>query len=696
MTTTTTTTIPYAKLILSETNVRKSSSASGLAALAASIAGHGLIQPLIVSPATPKKAKYAVHAGGRRWKAIGALIEAGTLPKDHAVEVKIVENEAAAAREISLAENLLREAMTPADECSAYRAIIADGACEEDVARRYGVTVRHVQGRLRLADLAAPIFAALAAGDITLDIAMAYGSTPDQDRQQTAWARFSTSWQGDNAQAIRRAMAEDSLAANHPVALFIGEDEYTAAGGRIERDLFAAEGEGTWLDAALAQELATKKMTFEAEVATLGTKLGWIKPLLATHVPHSETEQLGGYWPKRTPLTPEAQARLEEIETRLEELQDVVDMHDGTDSPELHDAVTETETLNAEHERLSTSDAIIPDEDRPHVGTFLILNREGQPMLSGGYYTNQRTRRANAGGSGSQHGATPLGGQDNDNRTDQLEAALPRALEEQLAKDRRDILALHVAHDPGLALDLAIFSLARNHAGHIGYDDSGCAIRITDRSEPQGLKDVPVSRAVEDIEQIRTGLPGDWAHHEDSFASFLAFRALDEEARANWLAYAVSQSLKASLLSGAHSNAFQSQLGALIGIDTASHWRPGAERFFDRLKKSQILDVLGQIDPAMPARHITARKGELSSAATRLCSGDVIVEPAIKARALAWIPDQMRFEPEAIDAGETAVPDGADLDNTPVEEEDEDGADGDPQVNDDDLSEAQQVLSRAA
>jgi hypothetical protein len=35
----------------------------------------------------------------------------------------------------------------------------------------------------------------------------------------------------------------------------------------------------------------------------------------------------------------------------------------------------------------------------------------------------------------------------------------------------------------------------------------------------------------------------------------------------------------------------------------AQHWRPGAESFFDRLKKSQILGVLGEIDPAMPGRY---------------------------------------------------------------------------------------------
>jgi len=254
-----TTTIAQAKLRLSTSNVRKANGDAGLEALAASIAEHGLLQPLIVSPSASKKTLYDVHAGGRRWRAIGLLIERGVLPKDYAIDVRLCESEDAAAREISLAENLIREAMTPADEARAYKDIIAEGADTEAVARRFGVTVRHVQGRLRLADLAEPIFAALADGDITLDIAMAYGSTGDRERQQVAWERLSTSWQRDNAQAIRRAIAEEALSADHPIARFLGEAEYTGCGGRIERDLFASEGEDVWLDGDLAMDLAGKK-----------------------------------------------------------------------------------------------------------------------------------------------------------------------------------------------------------------------------------------------------------------------------------------------------------------------------------------------------------------------------------------------------------------------------------------------------
>src|SRR3546814_13772963 len=57
-----------------------------------------------------------------------------------------------------------------------------------------------------------------------------------------------------------------------------------------------------------------------------------------------------------------------------------------------------------------------------------------------------------------------------------LEDALPRSLEEQLAKERRDVLALHIAHDPALALDLTIFRLARKFTGHAAYNDTGVKI----------------------------------------------------------------------------------------------------------------------------------------------------------------------------------------------------------------------------
>jgi ParB family chromosome partitioning protein len=299
------TTLTHAKLRLSESNVRKANGDAGLEALAASIAEHGLLQPLIVSPSAGKKTLYDVHAGGR-WRAIGLLIERGVLPKDYAIDVRLCENEDAAAREISLAENLIREAMTPADEARAYRDIRWRRRCRSRGAplRRHrppcaGPPAPCRSGR---ADLRRWLLAT------SRSIAQAYGSTGDRERQAAAWERLSTSWQADNPQAIRRAIAEESLSADHPIARFLGEAEYVACGGRIERDLFAADGEGRWLDGDLAMDLAAKKLAHEAEVAELGSKLAWVKPTLATHVTYDETKDLHAYWPRRAEPSAEALA----------------------------------------------------------------------------------------------------------------------------------------------------------------------------------------------------------------------------------------------------------------------------------------------------------------------------------------------------------------------------------------------------
>jgi ParB family chromosome partitioning protein len=254
----------------SDANVRKTNAQNGLEALAASIAEHGLLQPLIISPSAGKKTLYDVHAGGRRWRAIGLLIERGTLPKDYAVDVRLCENEAAAAREISLAENLLREAMTRRMR-QAYREIIAQGAGVEDVARRFGVTMRHVQGRLRLADLAEPIFNAWPrarsrwmwrwlAVSPAIGAQLAHGNVcPELAEQQCA---------GDPPRDCESAVGQ-------PVGAF-RLTEYTGAGGCVEGDLFTGEGQGMWLDGELALELAQAKLQHEAEVAALATKLGWV------------------------------------------------------------------------------------------------------------------------------------------------------------------------------------------------------------------------------------------------------------------------------------------------------------------------------------------------------------------------------------------------------------------------------------
>ena len=178
--------IPLKKLAASPNNVRKSSDPAADAQLKADIAARGLLQNLVVRKAA--RGKFEVEAGGRRLAALQALAADGAITPDQEVTCLVIEGEESEVREVSLAENFQRLAMNPADEAQAFAAIIEAGASAEEVARRFGLTVRFVEGRLRLAALAPCVFEALASGEITLDMANAYGAISDANHEAEVFA----------------------------------------------------------------------------------------------------------------------------------------------------------------------------------------------------------------------------------------------------------------------------------------------------------------------------------------------------------------------------------------------------------------------------------------------------------------------------------------------------------------------------
>jgi ParB family chromosome partitioning protein len=90
-------------------NVRRTYTESGIRELAASIKANGLLQNSMVRAG--KNGRYFIIAGGRRLAALRLLVEAGNVAADLPVECRL--RDAGEAMEISLAENTIREAMTP-------------------------------------------------------------------------------------------------------------------------------------------------------------------------------------------------------------------------------------------------------------------------------------------------------------------------------------------------------------------------------------------------------------------------------------------------------------------------------------------------------------------------------------------------------------------------------------------------------
>lgn len=121
--------------------------------LKASIKAHGLMQNPVVKLVG---AKWEMIAGSRRIQALKELQKEGAIDKAYNVTCNVYEGENAA--ELSIAENVVREDMNPADEYEAFAALLSDKKMTmNDVALRFGCDAKHVERRMRLGRLAPDI-----------------------------------------------------------------------------------------------------------------------------------------------------------------------------------------------------------------------------------------------------------------------------------------------------------------------------------------------------------------------------------------------------------------------------------------------------------------------------------------------------------------------------------------------------------
>ena len=257
--------IPLSQLELSPGNVRKTpADASAFTELKASIAAHGLLENLVARAEGPGRdgaGRYAVIAGGRRLAALQALHEDGVLGEDHPVPCLMASN-AAIPGELSLAENVVRIAMHPADQAAAFSKLADAGVTVAAIAKRFGISGRLVEQRLRLGNAAPVLLDAYRAEEIDLETLMAFAVTTDHVRQMAVWTQVKNQGYRPSAWQVKRLLTEGWVPATSATAIFVGVEAYEAAGGSVTRDLFAEEDDrGVWLDdPALLQDLAVAKL----------------------------------------------------------------------------------------------------------------------------------------------------------------------------------------------------------------------------------------------------------------------------------------------------------------------------------------------------------------------------------------------------------------------------------------------------
>jgi len=178
--------IPVSRLVQAPENVRKTNTGAGIDELKASIQTEGLLQNLIAY--TTDNEKLAVVGGERRRKALAALIKEKKLPKTYAVPCLVRSRDEAIT--LSLAENVQREEMHPADQFEAFAALIDQGKTIEDVAARYGVVPAVVTRRLKLAKVSPAILAAFRADSLSLEAVMGFTVSDGHGEQERVLAHF--------------------------------------------------------------------------------------------------------------------------------------------------------------------------------------------------------------------------------------------------------------------------------------------------------------------------------------------------------------------------------------------------------------------------------------------------------------------------------------------------------------------------
>ncbi|WP_333718040.1 ParB/Srx family N-terminal domain-containing protein [Agrobacterium tumefaciens] len=127
------------RLVPSAANVRRVNAAVGISELADSIEAHGLIHNLTVRKG--KKGRYEVVAGSRRLAALRLLAKEGRLAGNADIPCNV--RDAESDTELSLAENVQREAMHIVDEILSYRQLAENGMAPEHIAARFGQSCYH-------------------------------------------------------------------------------------------------------------------------------------------------------------------------------------------------------------------------------------------------------------------------------------------------------------------------------------------------------------------------------------------------------------------------------------------------------------------------------------------------------------------------------------------------------------------------
>ena len=635
--------VPLTSLVPSRFNVRRHS-VGQVEELAALIESQGLLHNLVVTGqevgrGKSRKLKFAVAAGERRRRAMLLLQQRGRLPKEHEVLCELVPPER--ALEVSLAENSGREAMHPADEFEAFKALIDEGKGVEDVAARFGVSVLTVQRRLKLSALSPKLLALYREDGINLDQLMALTLSDDHAVQERTWFDAQP-WDKTPAALRRRLTVGEVEAAGSALVRFVGIEAYEAAGGVVRRDLFDDEQSRFLSDPALLERLATEKL--EALAATVREE-GWKRVEARLAVDSMALRQFAPCAHTNRKPTAAEQEELDALARRSAELEQQAQALD--DAPEW--SPDEAEMIDLEEQDIAARRKVIHEalktwtpEQKAHAGAIVTIGRDGDVVVMRGLVRDE-DRKAIAvalRSKGAKEHRDPDDTGDDDEGTPSMSMAVERrtpgcsdALTKRLAAHRTMALQAMLAQNTAVALASVVHVFVLRTFG-ADYPREASALQVTPQLSAFALEamadDLKASRAWKAVQQAkeawRMRLPGD----QGEWLRWLI--GLPQAELVDLLA--LCGALTANALPGAGAAASSNAIAAALGLDMADWWEPTAEAYLNHVPKAQIIAALKEAGPELTGGGVEAMKKDalVSAAASRLAG-------------TRWLPEPLRRPP---------------------------------------------------
>jgi ParB family transcriptional regulator, chromosome partitioning protein len=586
-------TIPLNKLILWDSNVRKTGVNEGIEELKASIAAHGVLQSLVVRKAS--RGKYAIIAGQRRYRALSALANSGAIETDAPVPCHILTN-SADPKEISLTENAVRLQMHPADQFEAFRDLIDAGSSPADIAARFGITEASVRQRLKLARLSPQILEVYRAGELNLEQVQAFAVSDDHAAQERVFAEL-PDW-SDHPDTIRRLLTEGETTASDNLARFVTLAAYEAAGGPVRRDLFAKDDDGVFLlDAGLLERLALEKLKAEAEnIRAEGWK--WVEAL-----PEFDYGSRGEFRmrrPEQLPLSEEAAAEQKLLADEYQSLFDNLREDDEETSARLDEIESRIEELE------DTECAFTPDV-LAIAGAVVTIGDDGELEVVRGLVRPEDEPEA-------EHG---------DRTEPRPEFSV--ALVESLTGAKSAAIGASLAQQPNVALAVVVHAMA---SAIFHHGDATClqlSLAQTHlREESKGTREFEIHR-----ERWSEGLPAS----RDEFLNWCLEQ--DQATLLNLLAFCAGASVNAIRVKKDHPDARRLRhadaLARALNLDMKTWFTPTAENFFSRVGRDSIVAAISEAKE-VPAKRSwqKMKKAELAALAEREIVGT------------GWLPKPLR------------------------------------------------------